>query len=81
MYGPANYAATASMGTSNVLTDGQNKPQQRNAEAMGLIPRAIDEIFELVNKRNITDFQVHCSFVQIYNENLFDMLRSANTHV
>lgn len=42
---------------------------------MGLIPRAVDEIFELVNNRSITDFQVHCSFVQIYNENLYDMLR------
>jgi len=47
----------------------------RNAEMMGLIPRAIDEIFELAHKRSITDFQVHCSFVQIYNENLYDMLR------
>jgi hypothetical protein len=47
----------------------------RNVEQMGLIPRAIEEIFELVHNRAITDFQVHCSFVQIYNENLYDMLR------
>lgn len=43
---------------------------------MGLIPRAIEEIFQMVDDKKITEFQVHCSFVQIYNENLYDMLRS-----
>lgn len=64
MYGPPNYASA-----------GGNVRDPRNADMMGLIPRAVDEIFELVNNRSITDFQVHCSFVQIYNENLYDMLR------
>jgi hypothetical protein len=54
----------------------KNYVAPRNIEQMGLIPRAIEEIFELVHNRAITDFQVHCSFVQIYNENLYDMLRS-----
>jgi hypothetical protein len=48
---------------------------------MGLIPRAIEEIFDLVHRRELADFQVHCSFVQIYNENLYDMLRYVNTHI
>lgn len=64
MYGPPNYASA-----------GANVRDPRNADMMGLIPRAVDEIFELVHNRSITDFQVHCSFVQIYNENLYDMLR------
>ena len=65
MYGPPNYAQLSSNG----------KAAPRDGDMMGLIPRAVEEIFELVNNRSITDFQVHCSFVQIYNENLFDMLR------
>jgi hypothetical protein len=48
---------------------------EREASSMGLIPRAIFEIFELAEKEEIIDYSVYCSFVQIYNENLFDMLR------
>ena len=66
MYGPP-INVTAS--------NGNLKANHRNSEFMGLIPRAVDEIFDLVHNRSITEFQVHCSFVQIYNENLFDMLR------
>lgn len=61
------------MNASNTSIKASAAP--RNIEQMGLIPRAIEEIFELVHNRAITDFQVHCSFVQIYNENLYDMLR------
>lgn len=64
MYGPPNYAG---------VNGGKAAP--RNNDLMGLIPRAVDEIFEIVHNRAITEFQVHCSFVQIYNENLYDMLR------
>jgi kinesin family member 11 len=59
MYGPPNYMARTA----------------RNTELLGVIPRAIHHIFELSQQPGILDFQVHCSFVQIYNENLYDMLR------
>lgn len=45
---------------------------------VGVIPRAIKEIFELGNQKNVINFSVYCSFVQIYNENLYDMLRDAS---
>lgn len=47
----------------------------RETEALGVIPRAIHHIFELSKSPEIMDFQLHVSFVQIYNENLYDMLR------
>lgn len=58
-------------------------------EFIGLIPRAISEIFAMVgetmNNRNpdsnepvVMSCAVYCSFVQIYNENLFDMLRDSS---
>jgi hypothetical protein len=73
MYGPPN--STSHSGQPNKA--GVN----RNVDQMGLIPRAIEEIFDLVHRRELADFQVHCSFVQIYNENLYDMLRYVNTHI
>ncbi|ETV75637.1 hypothetical protein H257_10035 [Aphanomyces astaci] len=47
----------------------------------GIIPRAIKDIFAGVIKKNASGTQqaaVFCSFVQIYNENLYDLLRDVN---
>jgi Kinesin motor domain len=41
----------------------------------GVIPRAIAGIFELSRSIEVLSLSVHCSFLQIYNEQLFDMLR------
>ena len=41
----------------------------------GVIPRAIEEIFSLSKNMDVINLSVYCSFVQIYNEDLFDMLR------
>lgn len=38
----------------------------------GIIPRAIRDIFEGTSRKNV---KVYCSFVQIYNENIYDLLR------
>jgi hypothetical protein len=62
MYGPPNYVSN----------------QLRETEMLGVIPRAINHIFESSKNPKIIQFQVHCSFVQIYNENLFDMLRDSS---
>lgn len=62
MYGPPTYASV-------------NKSMARDTEFLGIIPRAVSEVFEMAKNRGIIEFSVYCSFVQIYNENLFDMLR------
>ncbi len=45
---------------------------------VGLIPRAIHEIFELAINPEVIEFSVLCSFIQLYNEQCYDMLRDSN---
>ena len=42
---------------------------------VGLIPRAVTEIFKLSTHPEVLQYSVLCSFVQLYNESCFDMLR------
>jgi hypothetical protein len=66
MYGPA------------AEIDGNGRVSHRSAgdsSLVGVIPRAIQEIFDLGQQKHVISFNVYCSFVQIYNEGLYDMLR------
>ena len=62
MYGPPDYSNTGNNG---------NRPP----DMVGIIPRAVRDIFVTAQKRNTMKLSVYCSFIQIYNESLFDMLR------
>jgi len=51
-----------------------------NQEGYGVIPRAIQLIFDrILNEEDrsgdINKYTVYCSFLQIYNENLYDLLQ------
>lgn len=77
MYGPpVTEQAAAVLATTN-LHHAPSSSATRDADMVGLIPRAINEIFQMVSvpSPDIIQLSVYCSFVQIYNENLFDMLR------
>jgi hypothetical protein len=52
---------------------GSRVPQ--DFSVVGVIPRAITEIFDLAQQASCIQLSVYCSCVQIYNENLYDMLR------
>lgn len=57
--------------------------EHRDQEEIGLIPRAVKEIFDFVHNEQsdeVIQLTVYCSFIQIYNENLYDMLRYYNLH-
>ena len=59
------------MGYGNFLTD---------STKFGIIPKSIEEIFnELSMKEAELGFTVYCSFLQIYNEKLYDLLQDTYT--
>ncbi|CDW83904.1 kinesin motor domain containing protein [Stylonychia lemnae] len=57
---------------SQLLSD-TNKSQKR-----GLIPRCISELFNYI-KTNGIKVTIYCSFLQIYNEKLYDLLQDTYT--
>ena len=48
-----------------------------NTATHGCIPRSVTEIFQAIDERkaNGEKFTVYCSFLQIYNEKLYDLLQ------
>jgi hypothetical protein len=55
-----------------------------DTEYLGIIPRAIDDTFNgilnLCEKDPTTKFTVYCSFLQIYNEKLYDLLQDKKSN-
>lgn len=43
-------------------------------EHHGIIPRAAQAIFESLSSNNFTMYSVSCSYLEIYNEDLCDLL-------
>nr|XP_019943376.1 PREDICTED: kinesin-like protein KIF9 [Paralichthys olivaceus] len=56
-------------GKTYTLTGSTKSYQQR-----GFIPRALQQVFQDMKKRTDSSFSVHVSFMEIYNETLFDLL-------
>jgi kinesin family protein 3/17 len=77
-YGQTGSGKTYSMYGPNIGIDSRAQGLGSQPENAGLIPRAISEIFELAKRKDTIQLSVYCSFVQIYNENLFDMLRDSS---
>lgn len=64
-YGQTGSGKTHTMGTAyNGNTD----------EQTGVIPRAINDIFRKVNNLSEYTFEVSCSFMELYQEELYDLL-------
>ncbi|XP_055843322.1 chromosome-associated kinesin KIF4 [Episyrphus balteatus] len=69
-YGQTGSGKTYTMGTT---FDGNPN------ENMGVIPRAMTDIFQTIEKKSKEfDFKVTCSFMELYQEQLFDLLSSAS---
>jgi len=47
-----------------------------NNETRGIIPRSIQDLFSQVKKQGL-QVTIFCSFLQIYNEKLFDLLQDS----
>ena len=61
------YGQTSS-GKSYTLLGGQS------VESRGVLPRFVEDLFTLKHKMNLNTFEVKCSFFEIYNEHIYDLL-------
>lgn len=48
--------------------------------AAGIIPRALSNLFDNLIAGNATEWSVRVSFLELYNEEIFDLLSSADDH-
>lgn len=68
-YGQTGSGKTHTMGTT---FDGNR------SDEMGVIPRAIDDICEMIASMPDHEFTVECSFVELYQEKLYDLLSQSS---
>ncbi|CAD8061158.1 unnamed protein product [Paramecium sonneborni] len=70
-YGQTGSGKTYTMGTSSV-------DQFRDSSEYGIIPRVIQFIFEEIEKRKQElDINITCSYVELYNEQIIDLLNES----
>ncbi|XP_003703069.1 kinesin-like protein 3A isoform X1 [Megachile rotundata] len=62
-YGQTGSGKTHSMGTNYV-----------EAEDMGVIPRAVHDIFSIISSKEDWNFKITVSFMELYQEQLYDLL-------
>jgi len=55
--------------------EGKNTP-----ELKGIIPRTFEHIFNVIKGTDHTDFLVTCTMLELYNEEVFDLLDKKNTN-
>ncbi|XP_055614166.1 chromosome-associated kinesin KIF4A-like [Uranotaenia lowii] len=60
-------------GSGKTFTMGTNYDGEEN-ETMGVIPRAINDIFDRVEDNDQYITTISCSFMELYQENLYDLL-------
>ncbi|XP_001868608.2 chromosome-associated kinesin KIF4 [Culex quinquefasciatus] len=62
-------------GSGKTFTMGTNYDGSEDLGGMGVIPRAIIDIFERIEEtRGESETKVACSFMELYQENLYDLL-------
>ena len=65
-YGQTGSGKTFTMGSSNVVSEEKN---------LGIIPRVVRDIYNEINRRRDNfEFIVKVSFLEIYNEEIHDLL-------
>lgn len=67
------------LGTGTVhLTAPISRPKpklKQNITRFGIVPRAVNRLFQILKEKNsLSEFNVSCSFLQIYNEKIYDLL-------
>lgn len=62
-YGQTGSGKTHSMGTNYI-----------EEEDMGIIPRSVNDIFDIISSKEDWSFKVTVSFMELYQEQLYDLL-------
>ena len=76
----ATVLAYGQTGSGKTFTMGSGYTIGLKEEDLGIIPRVISLIFEEVDKRKCkAEFIIKCTFLEIYNEELHDLLDHNNT--
>uniref|UniRef100_H2LZU6 Kinesin family member 7 n=1 Tax=Oryzias latipes TaxID=8090 RepID=H2LZU6_ORYLA len=63
-YGQTGSGKTYTIGEANISKD----------EEQGIIPRAVADVFKLLDENDLTDFSVRVSYLEIYKEEFKDLL-------
>ncbi|XP_048887512.1 kinesin-like protein kif7 [Brienomyrus brachyistius] len=70
----ATVFAYGQTGSGKTYTIGEANISSRGDEEQGIIPRALAEIFKLLDENDLTDFSVRVSYLEIYKEDFRDLL-------
>ena len=63
-------------------SSGKTHTMQGSANEPGIVPQGISMVFEQIKQRSTRqDFLVRCSYIEIYNENITDLLKPGNGHL
>ena len=57
-------------------TSGKTFTMLGNPERPGILPCALRDIFNQIDKDKENAYNVYCSYIEIYNENIIDLLNS-----
>ncbi len=71
-YGQTGSGKTHTMQGAEVVEDGQK------TQLNGLIPKAVGNLFKKIANQHNRTFIISVSFLQIYNEKVFDLLNPAS---
>lgn len=61
-------------GSGKTHTMGTNYDVDVDTEDIGVIPRAINDIFEQIDEMPDYEFTINCGFMELYQERLYDLL-------
>eukprot|EP01036_Dinobryon_divergens_P030732 gene30732-40021_t len=68
-----SYGQTGSGKTFTMMGDAQSY------EHRGIAPRAINQLFNEINSRIEFEFKITCTYMEIYNERIFDLLNDLSS--
>uniref|UniRef100_A0A8C4TJR7 Kinesin family member 7 n=1 Tax=Erpetoichthys calabaricus TaxID=27687 RepID=A0A8C4TJR7_ERPCA len=70
----ATIFAYGQTGSGKTYTIGEASISSFNDEKQGIIPRALAEIFKLLDENDLSDFSVRVSYLEVYKEEFRDLL-------